>query len=410
MAAQPDPPPLGVETLVRFLTGDAEATLALARARGTLLLGAVFVLAAGIAREYDGEDLVHEPWHALIPLGASLVPSFLLAFLAWLALLRRAERAPRFRDFYGEVLSVFWMTAPIAWLYAFRWDRFAPGLGEAAWCKLATLGLVASWRVLLAMRFVRVLTGARGLGPQIFVILVSTGLVALALSFLPANVFAIMGGIRQTAAERVVAGPALLAMMWTVFTGWFWVLAAIGVLIVREPPWSPPASTTSPRAIGRGLRLLAAGAVVFFSTLLPLTQPAQIRRHQVEALAKAGKLEDAVRELSAHARGDYPRFWEPPVRYGNDLFPMLRAAMRPGTSAWVRRIYVERQKEEMSWMTLRGRDLAEFVDTLEGIPEGPEIAASLEHFLSVPVTASDTESNQQLERLRALASKAPQEK
>jgi hypothetical protein len=34
--------------------------------------------------EYDGEDLLHEPWYLLVPLAASLAAWFGLFFLVWI--------------------------------------------------------------------------------------------------------------------------------------------------------------------------------------------------------------------------------------------------------------------------------------------------------------------------------------
>jgi len=59
---------MGIGTLLRYLIGDRKAILAIAGSRHSLWIGFLFVLSAGLAREYDGEDLLHEPWHALIPL------------------------------------------------------------------------------------------------------------------------------------------------------------------------------------------------------------------------------------------------------------------------------------------------------------------------------------------------------
>ena len=41
----------------------------------------LFVISAGFAREYDGEDLLHQPWHVLLPLVTSLITSLLLFVL-----------------------------------------------------------------------------------------------------------------------------------------------------------------------------------------------------------------------------------------------------------------------------------------------------------------------------------------
>ena len=61
-----------LSTLPRYLLGRESAILEVIESRGVLLLGFLFVLSAGFAREYDGEDLVAEPWHVLIPLAASV--------------------------------------------------------------------------------------------------------------------------------------------------------------------------------------------------------------------------------------------------------------------------------------------------------------------------------------------------
>jgi hypothetical protein len=74
---------MGIRTLLRYLIGDRQAILDLAASRWTLLVGFLFVLSAALAREYDGKDLLHEPWHLLLPLGASLVASALLFAVAW---------------------------------------------------------------------------------------------------------------------------------------------------------------------------------------------------------------------------------------------------------------------------------------------------------------------------------------
>ena len=57
-------------------------------------IGLLFVLAAGVAREYDGEDLWHEPWHVLLPLGASLATSLVLYLLVRLVAWLRTSSEP----------------------------------------------------------------------------------------------------------------------------------------------------------------------------------------------------------------------------------------------------------------------------------------------------------------------------
>src|SRR5262245_51273237 len=47
---------VSITTLLRYLTGSREAIVAIAGNRNALWVGFLFVLSAGFAREYDGED------------------------------------------------------------------------------------------------------------------------------------------------------------------------------------------------------------------------------------------------------------------------------------------------------------------------------------------------------------------
>ena len=107
---------MGIGTLLRYLIGDRAAIQEIAGSRRALWVGLVFVVSAGLAREYDGEDLLHEPWHALIPLAASLVSSFILFLLCFAKVMASDPARPPFFSAYRSFLTLFWMTAPLAWL------------------------------------------------------------------------------------------------------------------------------------------------------------------------------------------------------------------------------------------------------------------------------------------------------
>src|SRR6266481_654320 len=145
-----------IRTWLRYLIGDRQAILEIAQDRRALGLGLLFVLSAGLAREYDGEDLLQEPWHVVLPVAASLVTSFLLFCLTYAPAKEGEEPRPSFLRAYGMFLGVFWMTAPLAWLYGIPYERFLPALG-ATRANLITLGIVSVWRVVLMMRVVSVL-------------------------------------------------------------------------------------------------------------------------------------------------------------------------------------------------------------------------------------------------------------
>ncbi|MBY0229928.1 MAG: hypothetical protein K2W96_11660, partial [Gemmataceae bacterium] len=153
---------MGLTTLLRFLVGDAVAIRRIAQDRHALWVGFAFVLSAGFAREYDGADLVAGPLWVVIPLVASLLASFVMwtffLELAWRPTegeadtegVRLATRA-RFWSGYLSFLGLFWMTAPLAWLYAILYERFL-SYEDAMDANVRTLGVVALWRVLLLAR------------------------------------------------------------------------------------------------------------------------------------------------------------------------------------------------------------------------------------------------------------------
>jgi hypothetical protein len=99
-------------TLFRYLLGNREAILTIAGNRHALWIGFLFVLSAGFAREYDGEDLLHEPWHLVIPLGASLASSFALFSLAYGVTAAKGALWRAFFTNYASFLGLFWMTEP----------------------------------------------------------------------------------------------------------------------------------------------------------------------------------------------------------------------------------------------------------------------------------------------------------
>src|SRR5580700_9011821 len=115
---------MDIRTLFRFLIGDRQAILEIAADRRALWVGLLLVVSAAFARDYDGEDLVHEPWRLLLPLGASVASSFVLFLLTFGKAIASDAARPSFLTAYRSFLTLFWMTAPLAWLYAVPYERF----------------------------------------------------------------------------------------------------------------------------------------------------------------------------------------------------------------------------------------------------------------------------------------------
>src|SRR5262245_45792999 len=226
---------VGIRTLVRYLLGDQEAIRTLASTRHTLWLGLLFVLSAGFAREYDGADLLHEPGHLFLPLGASLLSSLVLFSLLYSPAVKWGEPARAFPSRYVSFLGLFWMTAPLAWLYAIPYERFLDPL-DAVRMNLLTLGVVSLWRVALMIRVTRILFDYKS-EEAFFLVLLFADAVALALLwFSPVPVIEIMGGIRSER-EQIIQSSAGLVLLGGGCALPFLLLSKILVLVSARPTW-----------------------------------------------------------------------------------------------------------------------------------------------------------------------------
>jgi hypothetical protein len=144
-------------TILRFLFGNAPTIRGVARNRAALWTGISLVLLTGIARNYDQTYFLETPIWLIGPLVFSF---FSGSFLYWILIRVIARRHipadSRNRRQWTTFMAVFWMTAPVAWLYAIPVERFLDSY-HAAQANIALLGIVSLWRVLLMGRIVSVL-------------------------------------------------------------------------------------------------------------------------------------------------------------------------------------------------------------------------------------------------------------
>ena len=374
-------------TLLRFLVGDREAILRLAGCRRTLWLGAVLVLAAGLAREYDQEDLLRAPWYLAIPFGASTV----VAFLVLLVTRQWGEGRPFWREF-SRFLGLFWMTAPIGLLYGIPYERFLSPT-DAMNANLWTLAVVAAWRVLLMARVTSVFTG-RGLVASFFLIMpIADGLAALGLMYMPVPLMSFMGGIPVTPAEHQLSSIHFLALTFTTFSWLVWLLFGVGAYQMHTG--RPPALQSTDASPRPALWAAAIACVAIWLVFLPATQRAQRLRTTVERQLYAGDYAGALTELSRHQPADYPPHWSPPPLIGwptarPDLLPVVDAmAARTDIAPWVRAVYVDKFERRYigSGMMFGPHKQPEIEAVLDRLPESAALrskhAEELERFREI---------------------------
>jgi hypothetical protein len=383
---------MGVLTLFRYLLGSRAAILQIAANPWAAPLGFVFVLSAGLAREYDGADLLHEPWHILLPIPASLVTSFLLFCLTFVVAYSKDNsndtepKHPPFWRAFWMFLGLFWLTAPLAWFYAIPYERFLSAEGATV-ANLYTLALVAVWRVALMCRVLTVLMGFQAWQSVALVFLLGDAEAFLAGFLSPVPLIEVMGGMRYTGSQLLLRNFSMALLGWSCPLFPVALFAAILAAKAARPVWSvlrlaPPTNAS----LSRGLKILACCSLLVWVVVLPFTQPEQILRRRVEALLSAGDLQQAVTEMSAREVADFPPHWDPPPYYYGPRGPnerpyqvleVLDLILQHPTPDWVRHLYVTKFTRFLYCPYMQEDDVRQSIRLLQLLPERDSILNEL---------------------------------
>ena len=331
--------------LLNFLLGDEAAIRRIAADPGNLYAGALLVLSAALARTWQRHDLKAKPWLLAVPFVASCVACVLLAvsmMIWWPAASGDVLRS------LPALLALFWMTAPLAWLYGIPFERLLAAASAVKW-RLRTLLLVSVWRMLLMMQVVSVLYQIPG--PSAALLLFSFGnvvaLVALNVDRQrqvenPPAILGVMGGIspqgrRTTQTLRTVSG-CLVPLLWTTLGP----LLLATALSNRGSVSSVLSIEQSQQTASSDVWRFAVGSIVFWSLLLPRAQRRQRLNTTVLTTLAEQKYASLVRLLHEHRLSDLPDGWslsldnvfmgENPSRF----FGVVEAAWKLPERSWVR--------------------------------------------------------------------------
>lgn len=200
MTDSPAAQTLTLRTLGRFLLGKGDAIIAVASTPKTLLLAALFIVSAGLARNYDHHVLTEEWIWLWAPFAMTLFTSL------WLYCYGRATRNyPKPRKLgqnFLPFLRCFALTAPLAWIYGIPIESFSASSLVATKWNVAFLVVVSIWRVFIMIRVVMVLFGLTGF-PATTIILVPACLeMFFGTSYQSMNIVGVMGGVRLDPADE----------------------------------------------------------------------------------------------------------------------------------------------------------------------------------------------------------------
>jgi hypothetical protein len=393
-----------IRTLLLYLIGNRQAILEVASDRRYLGIGFLFVLSAAFAREYDGEDLLHEPWHLLLPFAASVLASALLFVMVNAYLGLREEPPANYPLSYPSFLRLFWMTAPLAWLYSIPVERWMTPM-DATRANLCFLGIVSVWRVALMIRVLSVLLEGGRWAATFLVLLFSSGVVVglSVAAFLP-KITASMSGVRPSDAELLVSDTTGYVACVALCSLPVWFLGLTLTIKRQSSPWLIPLMPTPGRAASSWIVLvIGMVSVLFWLPALLVTQPEQRLKRQVEGLFREKHIAEALAQMSAHTIEDFPPHWEPPPKLSRYVLPSLLDVLEEMTTnlyaPWVRARYMTKlgnclnNPAEYRWLDPEGRDLLLRISTslerLRATQHESDASALIERIERLPKNGSE---------------------
>lgn len=344
-------------TILLYLFGHAGAIRAVAESRASFVTGLVLVLITTIPRNYDQTFIGESPLRWLFgSLAFSLVSGTWLYGVAygWLARWRVEADEVQHQSFgtgyfsaWRGFMGLFWMTAPIAWLYALPVERFLDSI-TATKVNIGLLATVSIWRVLLMARVFQVLCGVN------FLIALAWVLLPAGIETFGATVFnghfgkrlmAAMGGMRNSPEEDLIIhalGVAADAAMWVT-------PIALVLVFMLKPASVTPLPAPQPGRVPTGL--LAALAVGWLAiAIVPQVELARTAR--VSRLIEQRKYREALDYLAVRKQSDFaPAVPLPPKTFEWTTFKQLPGcigALNADYPTWLRAVMLKKLDEMVS--------------------------------------------------------------
>lgn len=367
---------------IKYLFGQAEAIQRVAASRAALWTGIALVLLTSVARNYDQTLIAEKPFLWFF---GSLVFSFFSATWLYVATYKTFARRtgetmgdlkPSGQSGWPSFLGLFWMTAPVAWLYAIPVERFF-GTLTAARANLLLLAIVSLWRVLLMARVLQVTTRA-SFGMTLSWVLFAAAVETLVIVFF-GGAFAQaivrgMGGMRNSPEEELV--------MRTMSTAFLGALIIAPVALVVSLAWRPKGLLQPlPMPVAEKVcwaGLLAVAAIWIALAVVPQRELAN--NVAVERLLAEGRTRAALDFVAARQPDDFaPARPLPPKMFERSALTELPAwfgELRASDPPWVRAQAIQKFQQMLSHLGPRWRPAI----TDSSQPRAQQIKTALEGF------------------------------
>jgi hypothetical protein len=265
--------------MFHFLLGSRPAILAFASHRDTFWLGLVLVISAGFVREYHRVDWQQNPWLIALPLITTVSLSLVLFPLVVIVARMRGAADGHYWERFRVFLGLFWMTAPLAWIFIVPLERLM-SVDDAAIIKLWFLGMVSLWRIFLVTRILSTLFVPRAsemiyTGTFFILMLVLDSL--LLCRFRGDRPVLMVGNAAEApAVEFLIVHTMAVIIVVGVITWPIWLVGTLMVALGEGSRWSWTVKAAQPSGrLTVGVKLLATLSLLIWVVLFPITQPSR---------------------------------------------------------------------------------------------------------------------------------------
>lgn len=295
-----------------FLFGVRSSIERVIRCPRAIWMSLALVATAAISREYDAVSWLHHPQDLLAPFGASLLIGSIVFVFVMIGLASSGRRSWNLWHDYRLFMTGYWMTAPLAWLYAFPIEIMTEEL-TALKFNLAMLSIVSIWRVLLFSRVIAIQFAVPMLAVLPMVLLPCMMIAFVALLSATLSMVSLMGGIRLTQTQQMLMdfqSNVLAICFYGVIPILILTSVAIGILHRRHH------YVNELRPLDGKIRRRASVATIVAACLLlagaSLFQPGLYRAAEVDTLLQNDQVVEAIEKMQDDGRDAFPIVWDPP--------------------------------------------------------------------------------------------------
>lgn len=335
-----------IQDVCRFFLGNTEAINKVARTKYIFWISCLFIISAGLARNYDHHILLQEWMWIAAPFGMAFFSSFFIfgigrciCRIPWAAMESSTTNSANYLGW----MRCFLLTAPMAWLYGIPYESFMAVM-PATVINFITLIIVSIWRVYLMVMVFKTLFKVN-LGTAIGVILIpATVEMTVGGFFKTLNIVGIMGGMRLSPSDEFLVSATNAVILASVILFFVSLIILLSTLkgskgtLFHEPVEFRPSSSLLISAV---LSILIwFGAALYFQPLL--YNQKKLRSLMSELLIPDKNHDNLITYLKDKSPNDFP--------VGHDIFSYRYNSVRIKLSAY------DHHKELPEWVTKRLRE------------------------------------------------------